>query len=188
LEIFFISMLTVALAEIGDKTQLLAIVLTTKFRQPVAIILGIFLATVANHALAALGGYYLADFLAGQWFQYLIAALFILMAFWTLIPDKEAEGERGPGRTGAFLTTLVAFFLIEIGDKTQIATVALAARFHAIVLVAAGTTLGMLLADVPAVLLADRATNLLPLKYIRVGAAILFFVLGCWALVEVWSG
>jgi putative Ca2+/H+ antiporter (TMEM165/GDT1 family) len=185
-EALLISIVVVALAEIGDKTQLLAIVLATRFKQPLPIILGILCATMANHALAAMGGYYLSDFLSGAWFQYLIAASFIAMAFWTLIPDEGDANKVHPG-TGAFLTTLIAFFLIEIGDKTQIATAALAARFHNVFLVAAGTTVGMLLADVPAVLLAERATGFVPLRYVRIGAALLFFGLALWVLIALWE-
>jgi len=143
---------------------------------------------MANHALAAMGGYYLSDFLSGAWFQYLIAASFIAMAFWTLIPDKVEDANEAPPRIGAFLTTLMAFFLIEIGDKTQIATAALAARFHNVIFVAAGTTAGMLLADVPAVLLANQAINFVPLEYVRIGAALLFFGLGVWVLMALWVG
>ena len=188
METILISTVVVALAEIGDKTQLLAIVLATKFKQPMPVILGILCATIANHALAAAGGYYLSDFLSGAWFQYLIAISFIAMAFWTLIPDKVGDADKERRLTSAFLPTLVAFFLIEIGDKTQIATAALAARFHSVSLVAAGTTTGMLLADVPAVLLAERATTFIPLNYVRIGAALLFLALGLWGLIALWIG
>src|SRR5688572_11144497 len=123
----------VALAEIGDKTQLLAILLATRLRQPWPIIAGILAATLANHFLAALVGAGAARFLEGTWFRYLIAASFIAMAAWTLIPDKLDELGDKPQRFGAFVTTLIAFFLVEMGDKTQIATIALAARFHSII-------------------------------------------------------
>jgi putative Ca2+/H+ antiporter (TMEM165/GDT1 family) len=179
-----ISTVVVALAEIGDKTQLLALVLATRFRQPVPIIAGILAATIANHLLAATAGYYLSDLLGGTWFRLLVAVSFLAMAAWTLIPDKADEAQGSGDRWGAFLTTLVAFFLVEIGDKTQLATLALAARFHSIVLVAAGTTLGMMIADVPAVLLGEAATRIVPLRYVRWGAAALFAVLGLWALAE----
>jgi putative Ca2+/H+ antiporter (TMEM165/GDT1 family) len=188
METLLISAVVVALAEIGDKTQLLAIVLTARFKQPVPIIIGIFCATIANHLLAATGGYFLSDFLSGIWFQYLIAASFIAMAAWTLIPDEIAETKKDHALANAFIATLIAFFLIEMGDKTQVATVALAARFHSVFLVAVGTTTGMLIADVPAVLLAERATNFVPLRYVRVGAALLFFVLGLWQLIAIWVG
>jgi Ca2+/H+ antiporter, TMEM165/GDT1 family len=185
-ETLVLSTFVVALAEIGDKTQLLAIVLATRFRQPVPIILGILSATVANHLLAAAGGFYLSRVLGGTWFQLVIASSFIAMAVWTLVPDNAAGEVRGGSRSGAYAATLVAFFFVEVGDKTQIATIALAARFHDIFLVATGTTLGMLLADVPAVLLADRVIKIIPIAYVRTTAALLFFVLGAWGLFEPW--
>ena len=184
MEPLFVSALVVALAEIGDKTQLLAILLATRFKKPVPIILGILAATIANHLLASTVGYYLSDFLKGPWFKVLVAISFIAMAAWTLVPDKEEDTKADPGRFGVFVTTTIAFFLVEMGDKTQLATVALAARFHTIVLVAAGTTLGMMVADIPAVLLGEAATKFVPVKYLRIAAALLFFALGVWALAE----
>ena len=130
MEALLTSIALVALAEIGDKTQLLAIVLATRFRRPWPIIAGIFCATLANHFLAALVGEKVASLLDGTWFRYLVAASFIAMAAWVLIPDKVDEDEGGAERFGVFGTTLIAFFLAEMGDKTQIATVALAARYH----------------------------------------------------------
>lgn len=186
METFLVSTFVVALAEIGDKTQLLAIVLATRFKKPIPIILGIFCATIANHTLAAMGGYYLANFLSGFWFQLFVGLSFIAMAAWILVPDSMDDEKQDHRLASAFLTTLVAFFLIEIGDKTQIATAALAARFHEVVLVAAGTTAGMMLADVPAVYLAERATTLVPLKYVRMAAALLFLVLGLLQLIVIW--
>jgi putative Ca2+/H+ antiporter (TMEM165/GDT1 family) len=155
METILISAGLVAIAEIGDKTQLLAIILATRFRQPIPIVLGILCATIANHALAATAGFYLSQFLAGTWFKYAIALGFIAMAAWTLVPDK-----------------------------MEIATAALAARFHSIVLVAAGTTIGMMIADVPAVFLGEAATKVVPLKVIRIVAAVIFLLLGLWALAE----
>ena len=146
MEAFLTSTAIVALAEMGDKTQLLAIVLAARFRKPVPIILGILAATLANHAIAALLGAQAAVWLEGAWFQYLVALSFIVMGLWTLIPDKLDEDEQKPARFGAFLTTLVCFFLVEIGDKTQVATIALGARYHDVVAVTAGTTFGMMLA------------------------------------------
>lgn len=185
-----VSTLVVAIAEIGDKTQLLAIVLASRFRKPVPIILGILVATMANHALAALAGYWVSDLLSGQWFRYAVGAAFIAMAAWALIPDKADDETRQVGRYGVFVTTAIAFFLVEIGDKTQIATAALAARFHTVVLVTIGTTLGMMLANVPAVLLGEAATKVIPLKYVRWGAAFIFFCLGVWAIADAagWLG
>ena len=184
MESLFVSTFVVALAEIGDKTQLLAIVLATRFRKPLPIIAGIFVATLANHALAALAGFYLTDFLSGVWFKYAIAISFIAMALWTLVPDKFEETKDSEAKAGIFLTTLVSFFLVEMGDKTQVATAALAARFHNVELVAMGTTLGMMLANVPAVYLGEAATKVIPLKYVRFGAAAIFFALGLWGLAE----
>ncbi len=168
----------VAIAEIGDKTQLLAIVLAARFRAPVPIILGILCATLLNHAAAATLGYFIAQWLSGQTFQLVVGAAFILMAAWALIPDKEDGRADKTGARGVFLTTLIAFFLVEIGDKTQIATSLLAARFHDIALVTAGTTLGMMAANVPAVFLGESVTRLVPLAYVRASAALLLAITG----------
>ena len=185
MESLLVSALVVAIAEIGDKTQLLAIILATRFKKPVPIILGILVATLANHALAALVGSEASRFLDGAWFRWAIAISFIAMAAWALIPDKaDDDMPGGAGRYGVFLTTTIAFFLVEMGDKTQIATVALGARFHNVLLVAAGTTLGMMAANIPAVYLGEAATKIVPLKYVRMGAALIFLVLGIWQVAE----
>lgn len=178
LDAFLISTGVVAIAEIGDKTQLLAIVLAARFRAPVPIILGILCATLLNHAAAATLGYFIAQWLSGQTFQLVVGAAFILMAAWALIPDKEDGRADKTGAGGVFLTTLIAFFLVEIGDKTQIATSLLAARFHDIALVTAGTTLGMMAANVPAVFLGESVTRLVPLAYVRASAALLLAITG----------
>lgn len=185
MESLFVSTLVVVIAEIGDKTQLLAIILATRFKKPIPIIMGILVATLANHALAATAGYWVSDFLSGAWFRWAIAISFIAMAAWALIPDK-ADDEDAPsaGRYGVFLTTTIAFFLVEMGDKTQIATVALGAKFQSIAWVAAGTTLGMMLANVPAVYLGEAATKVVLLKYVRIGAAVIFLLLGLWQAAE----
>jgi Ca2+/H+ antiporter, TMEM165/GDT1 family len=182
LETLWISALVVAIAEIGDKTQLLAIVLAARFRKPVPIILGILAATLLNHAGAAALGYLAGAWLKGPWFQAAVGLAFIAMAGWALIPDKddEAAGQRRAG--GVFLTTLVAFFLVEIGDKTQIATSLLAARFQQITLVTLGTTLGMMAANIPAVLMGEAAAKVVPLKWVRIAAAALFAAIGAWIL------
>jgi Ca2+/H+ antiporter, TMEM165/GDT1 family len=185
LDAFLLSTLAVAIAEIGDKTQLLAIVLAARFKRPWPIIGGILVATIANHALAAVAGYWVADLLNGYWFRIVLGLSFVAMAVWALVPDKVDETQDQPGRLGLFLTTAIAFFLVEIGDKTQIATVALAAQFREIAWVAAGTTLGMMLANVPAVLLGEVATKFAPLNVIRFVAAMIFFVLGGWILGDV---
>ena len=184
MEAFLVSAVVVAISEIGDKTQLLAILLATRFKQPVPIIAGILCATIANHLLAATAGYYLSGLLQGPWFKALIGLSFLAMAGWALIPDKVDDLKAATGRAGVFFTTLIAFFLVEIGDKTQIATLALAARFHTVVLVAMGTTLGMMVADIPAVLLGEAATRIVPLKYVRLGTALIFAGLGLWGLAE----
>ena len=178
MEALLTSTAVVALAEIGDKTQLLAIVLATRFKRPVPIILGILFATLANHFLAALVGQQAAYLLDGLWFRYAIAASFIVMAGWTLIPDTFDDDEAKPVRFGAFLATLIAFFFVEMGDKTQIATVALGAQFQNTLLVTAGTTLGMMIANVPAVLLGDRIAQRMPVRLVHGIAAVIFAVLG----------
>lgn len=184
MEPVLISTLVVALAEIGDRTQLLAMVLATRFRRPIPVLAGILAATLLNHGLAATVGYFVADLLKGAWFQYVVALSFFATAAWTLVPDKEDDAPAQATHFGVFMTTAIAFFVVEMGDKTQIATISLAARFHQILLVAVGTTLGMMAANVPAVLLGEAATRLVPLKAVRLGAAALFLGLGIWTLVE----
>ncbi len=174
----------VALAEIGDKTQLLAIVLACRFRQPWPVIAGIFTATMANHALAAWAGAALATWFDSPVFRYAVAASFIAMAAWTLVPDKLEAVDDRPARYGAFLTTLIAFFIVEIGDKTQVATIALGARFHAVLPVTIGTTLGMMAANVPAVLLGQKIIERVPLRTVHVAAALVFLALGLWLLAQ----
>jgi putative Ca2+/H+ antiporter (TMEM165/GDT1 family) len=184
MEAFLTSTLIVTLAEIGDKTQLLAIVLATRFQRPIPIIAGIFVATIANHFLAALVGSEVASILEGEWFSYLVAASFIIMAGWTLIPDKLDDDEQKPARFGAFVTTVIAFFLVEIGDKTQVATVALGARFNDVVMVTSGTTIGMLLANIPAIFLGHELLKYVPLNIVRMIAAGLFLIIGLWIVVQ----
>lgn len=184
LEAFLTSTAVVTLAEIGDKTQLLAIVLAARFKRPWPIVAGIFAATLANHFLAALVGEQAAAFLDGLWFRYAVAASFILMAAWTLVPDKLDEDEQKPPRFGAFATTLITFFLVEMGDKTQIATIALGARFQSIVPVMAGTTLGMMIANVPAVFFGHELIRRVPLHIVRWIAATLFLIMGLWLLAQ----
>jgi len=178
------SIAVVALAEIGDKTQLLAILLATRFRKPLPIIFGILVATLANHALAALLGATVAGIFQSGWFRTVIALSFLAMALWTLIPDKLDDLEEKPARFGAFITTVIAFFLVEMGDKTQIATVALGARFQAVGWVTLGTTLGMLIANIPAVFLGHELIRRVPLKIVRIIAALLFAAIGLWLLIQ----
>jgi putative Ca2+/H+ antiporter (TMEM165/GDT1 family) len=187
LTIILTSLGLVALAEIGDKTMLLAMLLATRFRRPLPIVTGIFAATICNHALAAWAGAEVAGLLDGFWFRLFVALGFIAMAGWTLVPDKADDLEAAPARYGAFLTTLVCFFMVEIGDKTQIATIALGARYaavpHAVALVATGTTIGMMLVNVPAVYFGDVLTRIVPLRAVRIAAATIFAVLGLLGLV-----
>ena len=182
LEPFFTSTAVVAVGEIGDKTQLLAIVLAAKFRRPAPIILGILAATILNHLAAATFGYYVSAWLSGTVFRIVVGLAFIAMAGWALIPDKMDDELKTVGRGGIFLTTMITFFIVEIGDKTQIATSLLAARYHQILLVTLGTTLGMMIADVPAVLLGEAATKIVPLRVVRMVAAGIFALIGAWVL------
>ncbi len=185
MEIFFTSAVLVAIAEIGDKTMLLAILLATRFRAPFPIIAGIFVATLANHLLAALVGQQVAGLLNAPWFRWVIALGFIAMAGWTLVPDKIDGDEAEVSHKGSiFLTTAIAFFIVEMGDKTQVATVALGAQYHSAFAVAAGTTFGMMVANVPAVFLGEGLVKCVSLNVIRMIAASLFFALGSW---QVWE-
>ena len=185
MDVILASTLLVALAEIGDKTMLLAIILSARFRAPWPIIAGIFTATIVNHALAAWAGSAISGLLDGSWFRWAVAIGFLAMAVWALIPDQIDEVESAPrGRHGVFLTTTIAFFLAEMGDKTQVATAALSARFHSIELVAIGTTLGMMIANVPAVFLGDRITRIIPLRAMRIATALIFVTLGALAIRE----
>ncbi|MFN9357481.1 MAG: TMEM165/GDT1 family protein [Alphaproteobacteria bacterium] len=186
METFLTSTAVVALAEIGDKTQLLAILLATRFGKPLPIVSGIFAATIANHFLAALLGAQAAAFLDGQWFRTAIGLSFIAMAVWTLVPDRldDDEGTTHTFARGAFMTTLVAFFLVEMGDKTQIATVALASRFGDALLVTLATTIGMMIANVPAVFLGNALLRRIPLVTVRLVAAGLFLLIGVAVLLQ----
>ena len=178
MESFLVSTGIVALAEIGDKTQLLAFILAAKFRRPVPIIVGILLATIANHGFAGALGAWITSLVAPGTLRWVLGLSFVGMAVWTLIPDKFDEDEAKLARFGVFGTTLVAFFLAEMGDKTQVATVALAAQYHAFVPVVLGTTLGMMIANVPTVLLGDRIADRMPVRLVHMIAAAIFAVLG----------
>jgi Ca2+/H+ antiporter, TMEM165/GDT1 family len=183
MEAFLVSTGIVALAEMGDKTQLLALVLAARFRKPWPIVLGILVATVANHAMAGALGAWVTTLISPQTMRWILGASFIAMAAWMLIPDKlDDEAERQPPRFGVFGTTIIVFFLAEMGDKTQIATVMLAARYDTYVGVVAGTTLGMMLANAPVVWLGERVTRLVPLRVVHVVSALLFGGLGLAAL------
>lgn len=178
MEALLTSTAVVAIAEIGDKTQLLALMLAARFRKPVPIILGILVATLANHALAAALGAAVAAWMGPEIMRWVLGLSFLAMAAWVLVPDKADDDDDARGSGNAFLTTVVAFFLLEMGDKTQVATIALAARFQSLVWVTAGTTLGMLAANVPAVLLGEVAAKKIPLRLVHVVSALLFVVLG----------
>jgi Ca2+/H+ antiporter, TMEM165/GDT1 family len=177
-EAFLVSTMVVGLAEIGDKTQILSLMLAARFRRPLPIIFGILFATLANHAAAGLAGSYFGDLLNGPWLRWILGISFLSVAVWALFPDKYEGGDRPISRSGAFTATLCAFFLAEIGDKTQIATVGLAARFEQFYPVVIGTTLGMMLANIPAVFVGDRIAEKLPVRTIRITAAMVFATLG----------
>ncbi|WP_319244332.1 TMEM165/GDT1 family protein [uncultured Propionivibrio sp.] len=185
MESLLVSTGIVALAEIGDKTQLLAFILAAKFRRPLPICLGILAATIANHAFAGAVGAWLTRMITPETLRWILGVSFLAMAGWTLIPDKFDEKDAKFARFGVFGTTLLAFFLAEMGDKTQVATVALAARYHAFYTVVAGTTLGMMIANVPAVLLGDRIAERMPVALVHRIAAGIFAVLGVATLMGV---
>lgn len=175
----------VALAEIGDKTQLLAFILAAKFRKPVPTVLGILVATLANHGFAGALGTWITSVVPRQSMRWMLGLSFVGMAIWTLIPDSFNEHDARLSKYGVFGTTLIAFFLAEMGDKTQIATIALAAQYHTLVPVVAGTTLGMMIANVPAVLLGDRIAHRMPARIVHAIAAAIFAVLGILTLAGV---
>lgn len=178
MEAFFISTGIVALAEIGDKTQLLSFILAAKFRKPWPICLGILVATLINHALAGAVGTWITSALGPDVLRWILGVSFIAMAGWMLIPDKFDERDASLPKAGVFMATLVAFFLAEMGDKTQIATIALAAHYHAFIPVVLGTTLGMMLANAPAVWLGDRIAHRMPVVWVHRIAAAIFLGLG----------
>ena len=183
MEAFLVSTGIVALAEMGDKTQLLALILAVRFRKPWPIVLGILVATLANHAMAGALGSWVTTVLGPDVLRWVLGGSFIAMAVWMLIPDKIDEGDTPTApRFGVFGTTVVAFFLAEMGDKTQIATVMLAAQYSAYFWVVAGTTLGMMLANAPVVWLGERVTRLVPIRIVHVVSALIFLVLGVAAL------
>ena len=183
MEAFLVSCGIVALAEMGDKTQLLALVLAARFRKPWPIVLGIFVATIANHAMAGALGAWVTTQLSPQVLRWILGASFIAMAAWMLVPDKlDDEADKKTPRFGVFGTTVLLFFLAEMGDKTQIATVMLAARYEAYFAVVAGTTLGMMLANAPVVWLGERMTRLVPLRVVHIVSALIFFAFGLFAL------
>ncbi|HEY0232429.1 MAG TPA: TMEM165/GDT1 family protein [Dokdonella sp.] len=185
MQTLLIATTAVAIAEIGDKTQLLSLILAAKYRRPWPICLGILAATLVNHALAGALGVLIAQWLTPEVQKWLVALSFLAVGAWTLIPDKaDEEGAARGASHGVFVATLIAFFVAEIGDKTQIATMVLAAEYHPLWQVVAGSTLGMLIANVPVVWLGSRFAAKLPLKAARISAAVLFAALGVWMLVR----
>ncbi len=186
MEAFLISTGVVALGEMGDKTQLLAMLLAVKFRRPVPIIAGILVATLANHALAGALGDGVADLMGPDVLRWVIGLSFLAMAGWMLVPDKVDDDDTAtPPRLGVFATTVLAFFLAEMGDKTQVATVALAARYNDFVPVVLGTTLGMMLANVPAVVLGEKISSWVSMRLVHAASAMIFAVLGLLTLLNV---
>ncbi|MFT3805735.1 TMEM165/GDT1 family protein [Arenimonas sp.] len=185
MQTFLLSTLTVALAEIGDKTQLLALVLAARYRRPWQIVFGILVATLLNHAVSAWIGAWMAAWIPPNVLRWGIVASFLAVAAWALVPDKLQDNEARPSARGAFVATLIAFFLVEIGDKTQVATVVLAAKYAPLWQVVLGTTAGMLLANVPVVALGHRFADRLPLRAARFAAAALFALLAVWVA---WAG
>jgi putative Ca2+/H+ antiporter (TMEM165/GDT1 family) len=185
MEAFLVSTGIVALAEMGDKTQLLSLLLAARFRKPWPIVAGIFVATIANHALAGALGAWITSVVGAQAMTWILGGSFIAMAGWMLIPDKldDDDAAASKGHMGVFATTVIAFFLAEMGDKTQVATVMLAARFHAWAPVVVGTTLGMMLANVPAVWFGERLVRRIPLRLVQLVSAAIFLVLGVAVLV-----
>ena len=183
MEAFLVSTGIVALAEMGDKTQLLALILAARFHKPWPIVLGILVATLANHALAGAAGAWVTTVVGPTVLRWVLGGSFIAMAVWMLIPDTMEDKESADApRFGVFGTTVLAFFLAEMGDKTQIATVMLAAQYQAWAWVVAGTTLGMMLANAPVVWLGERMTRLVPLRVVHIVSALIFMGLGLFAL------
>ena len=181
METLLMSTSIVAIAEMGDKTQLLSFVLAAKFNNKLSIILGILLATLANHFAAGYVGAWLASLVSPQTLRWIVALSFFAFGAWALVPDKLEENQKLRG-AGVFITTLIAFFLVEMGDKTQLATIALAARYDSLAYVVLGTTTGMMIANVPAVILGNTLSHRINMKVMRWVAAGLFVVLGILAL------
>jgi len=185
LDAFLHSTLLVAVSEIGDKTQILSLILAARYRKSVPIVFGILVATLANHALAAFGGTLLMHTALKAWMPLILALSFIGLGLWILVPDKVDDDEGAVKKDyGAFVTTTIMFFLAEMGDKTQFATIALAAEYNNILMVVAGSTLGMMNANVPAVIFGDKIMKYVPLKWVRIVASLLFIGFGAWALYQ----
>jgi Ca2+/H+ antiporter, TMEM165/GDT1 family len=181
-EAFLSSLLVVAVAEVGDKTQLLSLLLAARYKKPLPIICGILVATLANHFVAGALGEWIRSLFSADVLRWIVGGSLLAVAAWTLVPDKLDDDVRMPGRYGLFVLTCVVFFVAEIGDKTQIATVILAAKYHALALVVFGTTVGMLLANVPVVYFGSAGANRIPFRAVRIVAALLFAAMGLAAL------
>ena len=179
---FIVSTSVVALAEMGDKTQLLSLILAARYRKPMPIVLGILVATLLNHAMAGALGAWLSSLMRPEVLNWVMAAAFIAMGLWILVPDKLDEDDVAVPKQqmGVFFATVVAFFLAEMGDKTQFATIALAAQYSDVLSVVLGTTLGMMMANAPAVYLGNRFAQRLPTKIVHIVAAVIFIVIGVW--------
>jgi putative Ca2+/H+ antiporter (TMEM165/GDT1 family) len=178
MEAFLISIASIALGELGDKTQFLALILATQLRRPLAVILGILVATLANHLLAAVLGQWLGSLLSPQILRWTLGISFLALAAWALLPEKAEDATRARSGYGAFVVSASAFFMAEMGDKTQIVALALAAKYHDLIAVVSGTTIGMMLVNVPTVLLAQHVTRIVPLQSIRLVAAVVYALLG----------
>ncbi len=178
MEAFLVSTASVAVGELGDKTQLLSLILATRLRRPVPIIAGVFVATLGNHLLACWFGEWVGTLITPEILRWVLGLSFIAVAVWALIPDKMDDEVESRSAHGVFIFTVVTFFLAEMGDKTQVVAIALAARYHALLQVVMGTTLGMMLVNVPTVLFAERAVRWVPLKLMRAVAATIYTVLG----------
>ena len=177
MEAILVSTLAVAIGEIGDKTQLLALILATRFQKPLPIILGILVATLANHFFAGFVGTWISQHLSKEVLRYVVGISFAAIALWVLKPDKMDEEHKTHDNYGAFIATVITFFLAEMGDKTQIVTVAMAMKYQNLLAVVTGTTAGMLIADVPAVFIGSAAAEKIPLRLVRVVAAVIFAIL-----------
>jgi putative Ca2+/H+ antiporter (TMEM165/GDT1 family) len=178
MEAFLVSIASIALGELGDRTQFLALILATRLRRPVAVILGILVATLANHLLAALLGQWAGSLLSPRILRWILGISFLVLAAWALIPEKADAQPRARDGYGAFVVTVTAFFVAEMGDKTQIVAMALAAKYHNLIAVVTGSTIGMMLVNVPTVLLAKHVTRVVPLQWIRAAAALVYALLG----------
>ena len=185
---FIVSTSVVALAEMGDKTQLLSLILAARYRKPLPIVLGILVATLLNHAFAGLLGAWLSGLMRPEVLSWVMAAAFIAMGLWILVPDQLDEDDVAVPKQqmGVFFATVIAFFLAEMGDKTQFATIALAAQYSDVLSVVLGTTLGMMMANAPAVYLGNRFAQRLPTKIIHMIAAIIFIAIGVLTAVKAW--